>query len=72
MAAECGVAAVVIVGVEPVGEGIAPFGVAAVEAGVSPFVGQGAVESLHFAVGLGSVRSGPLVGDVAERFSEYL
>jgi hypothetical protein len=38
-ASECGVVAVVIGGVDPVGEGIAPFGVGAVRAGVSPFVG---------------------------------
>jgi len=42
------VAAVVIVGVEPSRE----FGVAAVEPGVGPFIGQGAVESLDLAVGL--------------------
>ena len=57
MAAECGVAAVVIVGVQPNGKFVAAFGVAGVETGVGPFVGQGAVKSLHFSVGLRPVRS---------------
>lgn len=42
------------------------FGVTGVEAGVGPFVGQGAVESLYFAIGLGSVGSGATVYYVAE------
>ena len=50
MAAECGVAAVVIVGVQPGGEVLAALVVAAVEACVGPFVCQCPVESLHFAV----------------------
>jgi hypothetical protein len=50
LAAECGVAAVVIVGVQPGSELLAAFGVTGVEAGVGPFVGQGAVESLYFAI----------------------
>ena len=58
MAAECGVAAVVIVGVQPGGERLAAFDVAAVQAGVGPFVGQGSVKPFHFAVRLGPVRPG--------------
>jgi hypothetical protein len=42
------VSAVVVVGVEPGWESVAAFGVGAVEAGVGPFVEQGAVESLYF------------------------
>lgn len=38
MAAECGVAAVVVVGVEPVGECLAAVGFGGVGAGVGPFV----------------------------------
>jgi hypothetical protein len=64
LAAECGVAAVVIVGVQPAGKLGAAFGVASVEPGVGPFVGQSAVKSLHFAVRLGSIRSGPAMFDV--------
>jgi hypothetical protein len=60
------VAAVVIVGVQPGSELRAAFGVTGVEAGVGPFVGQGAVESLYFAIGLGSVGSGATVYYVAE------
>ena len=52
MAAECGVGAVVIVGMQPGGELLAAFGVGAVEPGICPFVGQGAVEAFDFAVGL--------------------
>jgi hypothetical protein len=51
----------VIVGVQPDGELSAAFGVAGVEPGVGPFVGQGAVESLHLAVGLRSARAGATV-----------
>ena len=50
LAAECGVGAVVIVGVQPGGELGAAFDVAAVEPDVGPFVGQGAVEAFHLAV----------------------
>jgi hypothetical protein len=52
VAAECGVAAVVIVGVQPGGEGGDAFGFGAVGGGVGPFVEQGAVEPFDFAVGL--------------------
>lgn len=38
-------AAVVIVGVEPGGEGCTSFGVAAVEPGVGPLIGQSLVEA---------------------------
>ena len=70
MAAECGVAAVVIVGVQPDDEFVAAFGVAAVEPRVGPFVGQGAVESLHFAVGLGPIGPSPTMRDVTEHIAE--
>jgi hypothetical protein len=46
------------------------FGVAAVELGVGPFVGQGAMEALHFAVGLWPVRAGATTFDVAECVGE--
>lgn len=60
---ECGVAAVVIVGVEEVGEGRDAFALAGVGAGVGPFLLQGAVEPLDLAVGLRPVGAGPLVLD---------
>jgi len=53
------VAAVVIVVMHPAWELRAAVSVAEVEPGVGPFVGQGAVESFDFAVGLGPVRSRP-------------
>src|SRR5580692_6175002 len=62
-AAECGVSAVIVVGVEPVWQGVAAGGFGGVRLGVGPFVGPGAVEALDFAVGLGPVGAGPLVGD---------
>jgi hypothetical protein len=43
--AECGVSAVIVVGVEPVGQGGAASGLAGVGLGVGPFVGQGAAAS---------------------------
>jgi hypothetical protein len=46
------------------------FGVAAVELGVGPFVGQGAVESLHLAVRLWPIRSGSSMFNLAERVAE--
>lgn len=52
LTAECGVAAAVIVGVQPDGELVAAFIVAGVEPGVGSFVGQGSMESPHLAVGL--------------------
>jgi hypothetical protein len=55
VAAECDVAAVVIVGVQPVGEFFVAFAIAAVEPRVGLFVGQRAVKSLNLAVGLGPV-----------------
>ena len=58
MARKGGVAAVVVLGVEPDRENAAPFGVGAVEAGVGPFVGEGAVD---LAIGLWPVGAGPLV-----------
>ncbi len=72
MAAECGVAAVVIVGVQPAGELGAAFGVAAVKPCVGPFVGQGAVESLHLSVGLWAVGACSAVLDVAKSVPERM
>src|SRR5215475_10975152 len=54
-----------VVGVEPAVKGGAPFGFEAVGAGVGPFLQEGAVESLHFPVGLGPVGADALVGDAA-------
>ena len=65
MAAECGVAAVVIVGVQPLGKLGAAFGVASVEPCISPFVGEGAMKSLYFAVGLRTVGPCPSMFDGA-------
>ncbi len=70
MTAECGVAAVVIAGVQPDRELLAAFGVAGVKPGVSPFVGQDAVKSLHLAVGLRPVRAGAPVLDAAKCVAE--
>ena len=70
MTAECGVTAVMIVGVQPAGEFGAAFGVAGVKAGVGPFVGQGAVKSFHFSVGLRSIGSGTAMFDAVERVAE--
>ena len=70
MAAECGVAAVVIVGVQPSRELVAAFAVAGVEVGVGPLVGQGAVEAFDLTVGLGSVGAGSAMLDLTECVSE--
>jgi hypothetical protein len=73
LAAECGVAAMVIVVVEPVGEGGDAVGFGGVGVRVGPFVEQGPVEPLHLAVGLWPVGAGPFVADlVAERGGEQL
>lgn len=61
LALECGVSAVVIVGVEPGGVCLAPLGLAPVCLRVGPFVQQRPVEPFHLAVCLGSVRPGALV-----------
>ncbi len=63
MAAERGVSAVIVVGVEPVWQGVAALGFGGVRLGVGPFVGESAVEPFDFAVGLGSVGPGALVDD---------
>ncbi len=63
MAAECGVSAVIVVGVEPVWQGGAALGFGGVGLGVGPFVREGAVEPFDLAVGLGPVGPGALVGD---------
>jgi hypothetical protein len=72
LAAERGVAAVMIAGVEADGELVAALAVAAVEPGVGPFVCQGAVKSLYLAVGLWPIWSGATVLDVAERIAEVV
>ncbi|MBM7367731.1 hypothetical protein JOC45_002438 [Gordonia hydrophobica] len=46
--------------VKPIAEGIAPFLLAAVTAGVGPPISDGAVEALNLAVGLRTVRARPL------------
>lgn len=70
MTADSGVGSVVIVVVEP-GRvfGRAGF-VAEVGRCVSPFRGEGPVETFDFPVGLGPVGSGPNVFDVTERGGE--
>jgi hypothetical protein len=60
LAAECGVATVVVVGAEEVCQGCRAFGVAGVGPLVGPFVEQGAVEAFGFAVDLGPVGAGEL------------
>ena len=52
VSAECVVAAVMIVGVQPVGERGTAVGLRPVRAGVGPFLEQGAVEPFDLAVGL--------------------
>ncbi len=52
VSAECGVAAVVVVGVEEVCQRVGPFPVRGVGLQVGPFVEQGAVEAFDLAVGL--------------------
>ncbi|GGK25254.1 hypothetical protein GCM10011583_66570 [Streptomyces camponoticapitis] len=61
LALECGVSAVVIVGVEPVGVCLASFGLGAVGLRVSPFVEEGSVEPFDFPVRLGPVGAGAFV-----------
>src|SRR5690606_37172525 len=61
-AAECGVAAVMVVDVQPGRKRGAAFGLGGVGAGVGPFVQQGAVVALDLAVGLRPERAGALVG----------
>lgn len=70
MAAECGVAAMVIVGMQPARELRAPFGIAGVEPRICPFIGKGSVESLHLAVRLGSIGFGSTMFDLPECISE--
>ena len=48
----------IVVGVQPVGQGGAALGFGSVAPGVGPFIGEGAVEAFHFAVGLGPVGAG--------------
>jgi hypothetical protein len=58
LAAERGVAAVVVVGVEPVWQGGAAFFAGVEDLGVGPFLKHGPVEAFCFAVGLGPVAAG--------------
>lgn len=62
MFAECGVAAVVVVGVEEVCQGCASFVVGGVGPQVGPFVQERAVEAFDLAVGLGTVGAGEFAG----------
>lgn len=57
------VGAVLVVLVQPVGEGVSAFLLAGVAAGVGPPVTHRAVEPLHFSVGLRPVRAGELRTD---------
>ena len=59
-----------IVGVQPGREFVAAFCVVPVEAGIGPFVGQGAMKSLHFSVGLWSVGPGAAVFDATKGVGE--
>jgi hypothetical protein len=59
---ECGVAAVVVVGVEEVCQGFGPLGVRRVGPEVGPLVEERAVEAFDLAVGLGSVGAGEFAG----------
>src|SRR5215469_7182887 len=52
-----------VVHVQPGVKGGAAFGFGGVGAGVGPFVGEGAVVALDFAVGLGVAGPGALVAD---------
>lgn len=58
-----GVGAVVIVEVEPAGQGNVALVGRLVEADVGPSVGQGAVKALDLSVGLRSVGTGPFGGE---------
>ena len=62
MPVECGVAAVVVVGVEEVCQGCCALVVRGVGPLVGPLLGQGAVETFDFAVGLWPVGAGELAG----------
>lgn len=57
-------AAVVIVGVQPAGVGVAAFGFGVVGVCVGPFFEEGAVEAFDCVVGLWPVRPGAFVDDV--------
>ncbi len=64
MAAECGVAAVVIVGVQELGVGRGALVLAGVGTGVGPFFEQGPVEPFDLSIGLGPVGAGAFMHDV--------
>ena len=57
-----GVSPAMVVGVEPGAKGQAAVGLGGVGAGVGPFVGEGAVAALDFAVGLGPAGAGSACG----------
>ena len=59
----------VVVGVEPLCQGLGAFGVGCVDAGVGPLVGEGAVESFNFTVLLGLVGTDIEVVNVTEGFA---
>lgn len=54
LAVECGMAPVVVVGVEEVRQGFGAFGMAGVRAHVRPFVEQGAIYTVSYVVSLRS------------------
>lgn len=60
LASDGGVGSVVIVEVQPLGEGFVALRGGGIELRVGPAITQSAVETLDLAVGLGSVGSGPL------------
>ena len=59
VATDSGVGSVVVVPVEPVGEGFLPLGLGGVGPGVGPFLEEGAVEAFDLAVGLRPPGPGP-------------
>ncbi len=63
LTAERGMASVVVVGVEEVGEGFRAFSVAGIRAHVRPFVEQGAIQALDFAVRLRAIGARALMDD---------
>lgn len=63
VASECGVAAMVIVGVEPLGQCLAAVGFGSVGLGVGPFIEECAVVAFDLAVGLWPVGAGAFVDD---------
>ncbi len=60
---ECGVRTSLIVEVDEAAERAEPVAIRAIRSGIGPFVDEGLDEALGLAVGLGSIRSRPLVVD---------